>query len=397
MQSLDYSEDQISQDITAFFKSPLKGTHKSEDSSGPNFDFFFDLTSPLQLQIKLNYQTDSMTFNLKRQNNEIEPITRINLANNCHLYQAYHTYYNQSQRPYLRIKLDSQEKEIFRVRVEEEPRSLQEIYGDESLKEKSKETLRVGFIDSGLDYNHSALAKKSRPLLGIDLTNPERPPYDYTNSIFNELAGRSYSHGTAVADIATKDLDVLIVPVRIENKSHLAGEAIEHLARNNVRLVNVSQGSVKKEDWLSFEKAALAHPEMLFIVAAGNEKENIDTNPLYPASADLPNMIVVASVNKEGRFSSDFSNYGPSRVHVAALGEAITAATAGGGTQSVHGTSMATPQVTRKAAQILLRNRNIATQELKKQILKSAVMMPTLIGKVKFGVINSPQVMSSEK
>lgn len=376
-----YGTRKLKFDLGTLFNTAVTSLKITGNSSGGNIDAALATLPPMRINIVYdNNDLKTFTFTVKRPQEEIEPISRISLSGNCQLYQAYNTYFNQQQRPYLRIRTDANEKEIFRIKMEEAP--------TDSL-ESADGLLKVGFIDSGLDYNHPSVISKSRPLVGIDLTNPARPPYDYTNTIQNELMGSTYAHGTAVADVATRDLNVHIIPVRIENKSSLSGQAIEYLANKGVRLVNVSQGSWRKEEWMDFRQAALAHPEMLFIVAAGNESLNIDITPTYPAGFEIPNMIVVASVNSQGEFSESFSNYGPNHVHVAAFGESVTAAKAGGGTSVVSGTSFAAPQVTRLAAKILMNQRGLSTEELKKNILKNARQTPQLDGKVRFGVIDT--------
>lgn len=258
---------------------------------------------------------------------------------------------------------------------------------DPLLDQTTSSTVRIGMIDSGIDYNHEKLKVKSRPMLGIDLTNQARPPYDYTNSIQNELRmGKHFTHGTAVADIASRNLDALIIPVRIENQSRLAAEAVEYLAGKNVRIINISQGGYRQEEWEPLQLAIRNHPEILFIVAAGNESQNIDELPSYPSSLTEPNLIVVTSVNKQGDISQ-FSNFGSQHVHFAALGENVSAAHAGGGQWTVNGSSFAAPVVANLAASILQKNPHITTEELLQGLVHLANPSPALDGKVRYGVL----------
>ena len=93
------------------------------------------------------------------------------------------------------------------------------------------------------------------------------------------------------------------------------------------------------------------YPDMLFVVAAGNYGENLASEPVYPASFDHQNMLVVTSVNENNELSS-YGNYSPTMVDIAAPGEDIYSTTPEGGYRESSGTSMATPSVSRVAAKI---------------------------------------------
>lgn len=373
-----YQQNRLLSDISNAFKSPSSYIKIRTGDLGTELNLNIGTQAPMIANFIFDKNVTTFTMTMNRPTNEIEPISRINLNSSCRLHQAYNTFYNNKNRPYLRIKTNALGEELLRVKMEE---PLQNI------PHQIHNHLKVGFIDSGLDYNHPTVAQKSRPFLGIDLTNPARPPFDYTNTIQNELMGKSYGHGTAVASIAAEGVDIHIIPVRIENSSTLAGKAVDYLAKQKVRIINISQGTWRISDWIDFRRAALAHSEILFIVSAGNDSLNIDQKPAYPAAFDIPNMIVVASTNKEGEFSKSFSNYGPQRVHVAAYGENVLAAKSGGGSARVSGTSFAAPKVARLAAQILMKQESLKTLELKELILKQAQPKEHLKDKVKYGYI----------
>ena len=70
-------------------------------------------------------------------------------------------------------------------------------------------------------------------------------------------------------------------------------ELIEHIAKNSIRIVNLSMGSSNINDWLCFQEAALKNNKIIFVVSAGNNGFDIDKNPIYPASLKLDNIITV--------------------------------------------------------------------------------------------------------
>ncbi|GIL16615.1 MAG: hypothetical protein BroJett040_03660 [Oligoflexia bacterium] len=349
----------------------------SQDSSGWSADYI--LAGKPGGFLRLFKNGNYLSFSYRQSRSQIESIANISLDQSCNLIEARYTFYNSALRPIYRIKVDSWQMITQSVVIEEPVQDGSPV---------SANAIRIGIIDSGIDYNHPALIGKSRPMLGIDLTDQARPPYDYTNSIQNELMGRHFTHGSAVADIASRNVNALIVPVRIANESVYAAEAVEYLAQKNVRLINISQGGYREHEWRPLEKAMRNHPEILFIVAAGNESENIDDNPSYPSSLSLPNMIVVTSVDQNGQLSS-FSNYGPQHVHFAALGENVSAAHAGGGQWTVNGSSFAAPLVTNIAAKMLKENPKLSITELRSLLIQKAQPTRSLKDKIQYGILSA--------
>jgi serine protease len=130
---------------------------------------------------------------------------------------------------------------------------------------------------------------------------------------------------------------------------------------------------------------AAGDQNILFVAAAGNSNQNIDTLPSYPASYDLPNVIAVAAIDATGNRAS-FSSYGATRVHIAAPGVNIlsTVPTARGAASYAYysGTSMATPHVTGAAAMFASLNPTATAAQIKEALLCSAAAAPQLVGYV---------------
>ncbi|MGZ3797746.1 MAG: S8 family serine peptidase, partial [Pseudobdellovibrionaceae bacterium] len=228
------------------------------DGTGWTIDTFFH--EPPATFLRLLKSNSYFIFDYRQSPQTIESIANITLEKDCQFSGARFTYYNSALRPVRRIKLDSSYQEIQSVVIEEPVKEISPV------SPTPKDRVRIGIIDTGIDYNHSSLIEKSRPMLGIDLITKDRPPYDYTNTIQNEEMGKHFSHGTAVADIASRNVDALIIPVRTSNQPNLDGAAVEYLAKKGVHIINISQGTSNKTEWLPLKAAMKRHPEILFIV-----------------------------------------------------------------------------------------------------------------------------------
>ena len=93
-------------------------------------------------------------------------------------------------------------------------------------------------------------------------------------------------------------------------------------AGGHARVVNASIAGGSS----SAETAAVAaHPDTLFVFAAGNDTNDNDVTPTYPCAIDLPNVICVAALDAANRLAS-FSNYGARTVDLGAPGVGIESA-----------------------------------------------------------------------
>lgn len=111
------------------------------------------------------------------------------------------------------------------------------------------------------------------------------------------------------------------------------------------------------------------NPDVLFCGAAGNSNINNDEALTYPAylSRFFPNMITVASVNRDDRIS-DFSNFGVDSVNIAAVGENVLSTVIPETPIYMDGTSMATPYVAGVAAYVRAIAPKITAAELRQLI-----------------------------
>ena len=213
-------------------------------------------------------------------------------------------------------------------------------------------------------------------------------------------AGSAYgfhSHGTMVSDVALRgnpaarllavrqssDLWRIPPPVPSLNdmarSGHDASRIIDYLKAQHVRVVNISWGATPAEyealladngvkgtpgelrakarqlfdAWgTPLTEAIRNAPDILFVVAAGNAANDVDFSGGLPESLDMPHVLVVGAVDRNGQVSG-FSSSG-AHVRVYANGEQVSAMLPGtdAGTMLAGGTSIAAPAVTALAGQL---------------------------------------------
>lgn len=136
-----------------------------------------------------------------------------------------------------------------------------------------------------------------------------------------------------------------------------------------------------------------AAPNTLFVIAAGNDASNNDLKPDYPASIQAANKIVVAATLGYSEIA-EFSNYGATKVDVAAPGVAIHSAAPANTYVFMSGTSQAAPFVTNAIAQAKDINPALTVADIKSIILKTVDVKDWLKGKVATsGIVNKARVV----
>ncbi|GIU83059.1 MAG: peptidase S8 [Acidobacteria bacterium] len=156
----------------------------------------------------------------------------------------------------------------------------------------------------------------------------------------------------------------------------------------NIRVTNNSYGDCPEA--CGYDQAtkdaleALGEAGVLNVFAAGNNGRNIDTQPFYPASYDLPHILAVASSTSTDARSS-FSNYGAQSVDLAAPGSGIlsTYYSSNSSYTTLSGTSMATPHVAGAAALLSAYNPSLSVASLKATLMNTVDVLSNWVGLVK--------------
>ncbi|HEY5740127.1 MAG TPA: S8/S53 family peptidase [Gammaproteobacteria bacterium] len=215
--------------------------------------------------------------------------------------------------------------------------------------------LRVGMIDSGVDYQldeiFGRLARAADgEIVGYDFWEMDAQPYDAHPVDSGFFLQR---HGTRTASVLLREAPMIeLVPYRYPrpDMSRMRG-LIEHAAEHDVGIVGMPLGSNHAEDWGEFARAARDNPQILFVASAGNNGRDIDEYPVYPASLELDNLVVVTSADDFLR-PAVRTNWGRRSVDFMLPAENLPAIDYGGQPARVSGSSYAVSRLTALAARI---------------------------------------------
>ena len=160
-------------------------------------------------------------------------------------------------------------------------------------------------------------------------------------------------------------------------------------ADHGVRVVNASLSGVGRS--LPIADAIAAHPETLFVVAAGNGAKGVgydeDARGVndrdYPCADPSPNVVCVAAVDNRGALAG-FSNYGATSVDVGAPASTCSP-TSAGRPAFWSGTSMATPYAAAAAALAFAAHPDASAAQIRLAMLAGARPLASLAGRTAAG------------
>lgn len=212
-------------------------------------------------------------------------------------------------------------------------------------------SIRVAIIDTGVGYNHPDLNQNMWDGSSCVDENDDVIPggcvygYDYDNNDTDPAPDDHsyntgvYSHGTHIAGIiAGVDNDQGIVGVdphtkimAVKTADLTTEEIVKGIAfaeNNGAKIINASWGGSEDDEIL---ETAINEFDGLFIAAAGNDWDDNDSDPTYPCSFNLENVICVAATDENDEMTY-WSNYGEESVDVGAPGSIIVSSVSEGKT-----------------------------------------------------------------
>ena len=221
----------------------------------------------------------------------------------------------------------------------------------------SAQGIRIGVIDTGIDYLHESLGGgygEGFPVAGgYDFVNDDPDPMD-DNGHGTHVAGIISGKSSTISGMA-QDAQLFAYKVLDHNGGGYSSSvlsALERAVQDSMQVINLSLGTSygHPDDPLAAAADALVESGIIVVVAAGNTGDHGSINSPGVARKALT---VGAS---DGNSIASFSSKGPVaegyivKPDVVAPGVGILSAKKGGGYVPMSGTSMATPFVTAVAA-----------------------------------------------
>lgn len=232
----------------------------------------------------------------------------------------------------------------------------------------------VALLDTGVNYLQPAIARRlardgGGAILGYDFEDDDPRPFDLNLALSPFHPGR---HGTLVAQALLKEAAPLrLIPLRYpRSQPQKLADAVALAAEGGARLLLVGLGGRRAADWQGFATALRAHPEMLAIVSAGREGEDIDDRAYYPAALALSNMLTVGAADGFGQPVR--SNWGLRRVDVLAPAERLVVRNFDDVEESVAGAEFAAARVAALATRLLAAEPGLSAAQLKARLLAMA-------------------------
>jgi subtilisin family serine protease len=268
-----------------------------------------------------------------------------------------------------------------------------------TIEEGSRDVI-VAVIDTGIDAGHKDLAVniwsdpklKDKTVYGWNFVTDKPNPHD-EHGHGTHVAGIIGAVGDPKSGISGVAHKVSIMSVKYYSDANPGSvnlrntvKAIEYAVSHGARIINYSGGGPEfsEDEYLAIKKAEAQG--VLFVAAAGNEKQDTDLveNYYYPSAYRLSNIISVAATDIQNQLLKS-SNWGKSKVDVAAPGENIFSTLPGGRYGYMSGTSQATAFVSGMAALLLARDPSLKPAQLREIIMSSVDRFPQLANKLATG------------
>lgn len=249
---------------------------------------------------------------------------------------------------------------------------------------RGSKNVKIAIIDTGVDYTHPDLKGNVDSAHGYNFVNNTKDAMDDQGHGTHcaGTIGAIHDNKVGVAGVMS---EVTIIPVKFLDSSgsgtlENAVKSIDYATELNVDLMSNSWGGGGYSAAMYEAIKRASDKGIIFTAAAGNDSANNDTEPSYPASYDVPNVVSVAALTAQNDLAY-FSSYGKNTVHIAAPGHNILSTLKGGKYEVMSGTSMATPHVSGVLGLLLAKEGRMPHEVMKERLTMTGVPVKGLRGK----------------
>ncbi len=257
--------------------------------------------------------------------------------------------------------------------------------------------VKIGVLDTGIDYNHPDLAANVHEEFGYDAYDNNFTDFMDTNGHGTHVAGTIGAKGNNAVGVAGVNWNSYIVPVKIADNTQYAysdsitlKRALLYSENIGLDIVNISYSFFDGGGYDPAVEEGLNYFSGLVVGAAGN------SNSLYNSTYNCDNLILVGNSTQTDGKATD-SSYGEA-VDVFAPGTNILSTTPGNNYGLKSGTSMAAPHVTGAAALLKAHKPSSTNTDIIELIRGTATESAALKDKCESdGVLDAARLLSDQE
>lgn len=240
--------------------------------------------------------------------------------------------------------------------------------------------------DTGVNPSHEDLRENVRRRVSALHSDPSPNDHHGHGSHCLGIMGADGNNGRGITGVGqVANLTSIRGPISYFGEGDSILDGFQWALDNGIRVLSCSFGTTPGVGEPDAAEIALldelGDAGCLVVIAAGNDHNDNDRVPGYPASYDCPNILAVVATDENDE-PADFTNYGATSCDIAAPGVDILSCTRDGPAtyESWDGTSMATPIVAACAAMVWERNPSWTWRDVRQRLLTTAVPNPKLLG-----------------